>query len=108
MSDLDVAQYFQRADFVVLPYLAASGSAVASVALRYGKPIIASRVGGLTDVVEDGVSGVLVPPGDATALARAIMGATRDEARRLAIGVEEFKARCTWDTLCNTLLQRLP
>src|SRR5206468_12053710 len=41
-------------------------------AMNHGTPVIASRVGGIPDIVEDGVSGLLVPPGDADALATAV------------------------------------
>lgn len=107
MSDTDAANYFDRADFVVLPYLTASGSAVASAALRYDTPIIASRVGGLPDVVANDVTGVLVPPGDAAALAGAISSVTRKDAQRLAEGVRALKARSNWETLGSALLNVL-
>jgi len=53
--------------------------------MRYCKPVIASRVGGIPDIVVDGESGVLVPQKDAEALAAAIRQVLTDEslARRL-------------------------
>ncbi len=64
--------WFAAADAVVCPYRNATGSGIAADALAYGRPVIGSRVEGLEDVVEDGHSGLLVPPGDAAALARAM------------------------------------
>lgn len=59
-----------------LGVVASTGSeAVSRAALEWmaaGRPLIASRVGGLPDIVEDGVTGLLVPPGDVPALAAAI------------------------------------
>lgn len=69
----EVAELFERADALALPYLSATQSGVAQVALANGLPIIASRAGGLQEVVADGVNGLLVPPGDSDALARAIV-----------------------------------
>jgi glycosyltransferase involved in cell wall biosynthesis len=57
----------------VLPYLSATQSAVAQIAFRNGLPMIASRTGGLAEVIEEGIDGLLVPPGDPAALAGAIV-----------------------------------
>jgi glycosyltransferase involved in cell wall biosynthesis len=51
-----------------------------------GVPVIASRIGGLPEVVEDGVTGVLVPPGEAVPLAEAIATMAADPVRRRAMG----------------------
>jgi L-malate glycosyltransferase len=55
-------------------------------AMCFGCPSVATRVGGIPEVVEDGVSGVLVAPGDAAALARAVETLIADPARRIALG----------------------
>ena len=47
-----------------------------------GRPIIASRIGGLIDIVVDGQTGLLVPPGDPQALREAIQGLLDDRERR--------------------------
>jgi glycosyltransferase involved in cell wall biosynthesis len=70
---------------VVLPYLEASQSGVGSLAKGYGRPLVASAVGGLPELVSDG-SGVLVPPGDADALADALDGILGDRARLEEMG----------------------
>ena len=69
VANEEVPALFDRADVLVLPYLSATQSAVAGIALVNGLPIIASRTGGLSEVVEDGVTGLLFTPGDADALA---------------------------------------
>ena len=53
--------------------------------MAQGKPVVATAVGGLREVIEDGRSGVLVPPQDPPALARALEGLLRDPERREAI-----------------------
>ena len=67
----DVPLYFSAADLVVTPYVSASQSGVVQIAYGFLKPVIATTVGGLPDVVIDGQTGYLVPPCDASAIARA-------------------------------------
>lgn len=60
---------FQQADVLVLPYLSATQSGVARIAISNGLPVIASKTGGLSEAVIEGVNGLLFPPGDSDALA---------------------------------------
>ena len=84
----EVTPLFLRSTVVVLPYLDASQSGVAALAASYHRPVIASAVGGLPDMVHDGESGILVPPSDPVALAAAIRRVCSDPAflRQLAAG----------------------
>lgn len=85
--------WFAAADAVVCPYRHATGSGIAADALAYGRPVIGSRVEGLEDVVEDGHSGLLVPPGDAAALARAMALFVRENlGPRLGAGAARLRA----------------
>ncbi len=59
---------------------------VALEALAFGKPLVASRVGGLTDIVEDGHTGLLVPPGVPRALRAALATLLADPARGARLG----------------------
>ena len=65
----EVAEVFDRADVLVLPYTNASQSGVAQIALANRMPIIASRAGGLPEAVRENVTGLLFPAGDSAALA---------------------------------------
>jgi glycosyltransferase involved in cell wall biosynthesis len=69
----ELGLYFGAADVVVLPYESATQSGVVQTAYGYEKPVICTRVGGLPEVVFDGETGFLVPPGDAAALADAMV-----------------------------------
>lgn len=69
IPDDEVEIFFKAADVVILPYVSATSSGVIQVAYQYGCPVIASRVGGLPEAVNDGKTGYLVPPCDSTALA---------------------------------------
>jgi glycosyltransferase involved in cell wall biosynthesis len=63
-------------------------------AMAAGKPVVASSVGSLPEVVDDGVTGILVPPSSVDALASALVDLARDEARRRSLGdAGRFRAR---------------
>lgn len=72
LEEKERALWFAASDAVVCPYRHATGSGIAADALAHGRPVIGTRVDGLAEVVEDGVSGLLVPPCDEAALAAAM------------------------------------
>ncbi len=72
IPDDEVATYFAAADVVLAPYRIEAQSGVALTAFHFARPVIASRAGGLPEIVRDGVNGYLVPIDDAEALARAV------------------------------------
>ncbi|WP_380784367.1 glycosyltransferase family 4 protein [Sphingomonas sp. R86520] len=72
VSSALLIEKIRAADCVLLPYLDATQSGVLAAAFANGRFVIASRVGGLSDLVEHGVNGLLVPPGDAPALVDAL------------------------------------
>jgi len=74
VPDEEVGDLVAAADAVVLPYRSATQSGVVLVAYAGGCPVISTAVGGLPEVVEEGVTGHLVPPEDPVALADAILG----------------------------------
>jgi glycosyltransferase involved in cell wall biosynthesis len=76
-------------DLVVVPSLAREGFGLAAIeAMDAGIPVIASRVGGLPEVVEDGRTGLLVPPGDSAALAEAMTRLLERPETRRSFGAE--------------------
>ena len=56
-------------------------------AMAMGRPIVASRIGGLTDILVDGQTGLLVPPGDVQGLREAIQCLLDDAGRRHGMGM---------------------
>jgi glycosyltransferase involved in cell wall biosynthesis len=68
----DVPQLMAAADGYLLSSAWEGMPVVLLEAAAVGLPVVATRVGGVAEVVEDGVSGFLVPPGDPTALAQAM------------------------------------
>lgn len=78
---------YQAADLILQPSLRPEGyGLVTAEALAAGRPVIASRLGALPDLVSDGVTGLLVPPGDITALAEALRKLGADRALREYMG----------------------
>jgi glycosyltransferase involved in cell wall biosynthesis len=76
-------------------------------AMNHGTPVIASRIGGIPDIVEDGVSGLLVPPGDADALAAALRRLRDDPAlaRRLGeAGRRRLREQFSWPAIVQRWL----
>ncbi|MDQ3516823.1 MAG: glycosyltransferase family 4 protein [Gemmatimonadota bacterium] len=84
----DVARLIEGATIVVVPsvWQEAFGNAVLEAMLR-AKPIVATRVGGIPEMIEDGVTGILVEPADERALSKAIAGLLRDPSRARALGI---------------------
>jgi glycosyltransferase involved in cell wall biosynthesis len=78
----DSPDLMAAADLVVLPSLAEAFGLVLTEAIYLGTPVVATRTGGIPEIVEDGVSGVLVPPADSQALADAIVGLLNDPMKR--------------------------
>ena len=68
----EVPLFFQRAAAVVLPYIEASQSGIIAMAFAFGKPVIVTDVGSLSEVVFDGENGILVPARDPQKLCGAI------------------------------------
>jgi len=91
----EVAPLFASADAVVLPYRAATSSGVLTLAIEHGVPMIVTDVGGLPEVVVDGEAGLVVPPGDARALAAAVVRLCRERglATRLRAGSVAARGR---------------
>jgi glycosyltransferase involved in cell wall biosynthesis len=81
-----VEDYLRAADLFVFPSIFEALGIALVEAAACGLPAVASRTGGIVDVVEDGGSGILVPPGDASSLARGLAALARDAGRREAMG----------------------
>jgi glycosyltransferase involved in cell wall biosynthesis len=72
IPDAEIATYFAAADVVLAPYRVEAQSGVALTSFHFGRPVIASAVGGLPEIIEEGVNGMLIPPEDPQALADAV------------------------------------
>jgi glycosyltransferase involved in cell wall biosynthesis len=81
-----VQSALEAAAIVVVPSLGEGFGMVALEAMERARPVIASAVGGLSEIVVDGETGIVVPPADADALAEAIVALASDLPRAAAMG----------------------
>ncbi len=104
--------FWNSVDVAVVPSLYESFGLVALEALACGLPVIAAAAGGLKEIIVDGECGLLVPPGDAAALTRALRLLLTDESLRLRLGVgarlraREFSLQRRSRELLGLLLER--
>jgi glycosyltransferase involved in cell wall biosynthesis len=106
LPDPEVEAVFKAADVVVLPYRSATQSGVTHVAFALGVPVIITDVGGLAETVEDGVTGLVVPPEDPAALARAIERFFDDGlGPRMREAISSVARERSWDTLADRTLE---
>jgi glycosyltransferase involved in cell wall biosynthesis len=78
IPDEMIASLFQECRVVALPYTEASQSGVIAIAYAFNRPAVATNVGGLPESVDDGRTGILIPPQDAKSLADAIVLLLKD------------------------------
>ncbi|PJZ48419.1 glycosyltransferase [Leptospira saintgironsiae] len=104
-SDQEAAEYFDRADIIVLPYRTASGSGVATIAYNYERPILATRVGGFIDVVKENETGFLIQPNSLSDLSQKISELDRNKLSSMRAGIRKFKEKLTWDYLAQSLIK---
>jgi glycosyltransferase involved in cell wall biosynthesis len=99
------ARALREADIFLMPSTSEGLPVALLEAMAYGKPIVATRVGGIPDVLADGTEGMLVPPGDVTALADAVatLVGDPDRAWRLGRAAKERVAELGPDTIAKRL-----
>jgi D-inositol-3-phosphate glycosyltransferase len=96
--------FYAAADATIMPSYYESFGMVALEAMACGSPVVASRVGGLTTTVQDGVTGRLVPEGDPAALTAAIAGLVGSpEARRLGQQAARWAAEHRWPCVAEAV-----
>lgn len=108
VDDATKDEVLARADVLCAPSLGGeSFGMVLTEAFAQGTPVVASDIAGYRDVVRDGVDGVLVPRGDATAVAAALRDLALDPGRRRAMGAaaREHAARFAWPRVAAEVVE---
>jgi glycosyltransferase involved in cell wall biosynthesis len=108
----ELKQYYRTCSFLILPAIYdqkgdTEGLGVVLLeAMSYGKPVVASRIGGITDIVDNG-NGILVESADPDALAQAILKLARHRRLRKTLGRQARKTvdeKFNWDTIVRKLI----
>ena len=101
-----VRVFFSAADLVVQPYRSATQSGISQIAYHFDQPMVVTRVGGLPEIVTDGVSGYVVDP-EPAAIAAA-MADFFDNQRDVSFqeGIRIEKQRFSWEYLAEQLLDK--
>ena len=106
VPDEEVEALFRAADVTVLPYRSATQSGVTHVAYALGIPVIATRVGGITETVHEGETGLTCPPEDPGALAETIVRFfSGGLAERMRAPIAALRAAHSWEALAGSTVE---
>ncbi len=101
----EVSIYFNTSDLVVMPYRSVTGSGILPLAVIHEKPVIASKVGSLSELIEDGKTGFLVQPEDSDDLAEKILKFfEQKEMQDYQKQILELKKKLDWSYFINGML----
>ena len=103
----EVASIMELASVIVYPYESSTQSGSLQIAYAFGRPVIATNVGGLPEAVEDGKSGFLVPPGSPDDLSQAILKFMEDPTLTESMGAYAkhlSETRFAWKPIAQKIL----
>jgi glycosyltransferase involved in cell wall biosynthesis len=103
----EVGPLMNLATVVVYPYINSTQSAALQTAYAFGKPVITTNVGGLPEAVDNGKSGILVPPNSPGALGKAILKITSDPKLATEMGQYAYhlsQTRFAWEPIAKQIL----
>ena len=108
IPDEEVAEFFQRAGVVVLPYVDGSQTGIIPIAYSFKKPVVVTDVGSIPEVVDDGITGYVVPPRNSEALAEAIVKLLKEDTLRKEMGenaYKKMKEEFSWDKIAEKTIE---
>lgn len=104
IADEEVGEYFQRASIVVLPYIECTQTGVVPIAYAFKKPVVVTNVGSIPEVVDEGITGYVVPPKDPKSLATAILKMLKNDPLRKQMGenaYQKMKTELSWNVVAE-------
>ncbi len=100
----EVHHYFCAADIMVLPYISATQSGIIQIAYHYNKPVIATNVGGLPEVVLHEKTGYIVPPEDSQAISNAVLQYYNEKPdKEFQKNIKLEKEKYSWEYMVNAI-----
>ncbi len=106
ITDSEIGDLFRQAQVCVLPYKSATQSGVIATSYSFQVPVIASRIGGLSEYISEGETGLLVPPDDPEALAAALISYfEQDLFEPFSANIPAYIERFSWQKLAALILE---
>jgi glycosyltransferase involved in cell wall biosynthesis len=106
INDPEVPTFFSAADVCILPYKSATQSGIVQVAYNYNLPVIASNVGGLSEIIDHQKNGFLVEPNRPNILAGVIEEYfTKGLYERFSKNIKEKKVKYSWSVFSDSLIE---
>ena len=104
VPDEKVGDYYSASDLIILPYLSATNSGIAQIAYGFEKPVIATNVGGLPEVIINNKTGFIVPPKNSAKLAKAIIKYYTEKKEQIfKKNIIKEKERFSWERMVEII-----
>jgi glycosyltransferase involved in cell wall biosynthesis len=100
-----VKYYFSAADLIVQPYRTATQSGISQMAYHFEKPMVVTNVGGLSEIVPNGIAGLVVNPQEAEIAEAIDTFFTQNLAKEFENGVKEEKKKYLWENITNGVFE---
>ncbi|OGX20175.1 MAG: hypothetical protein A2Y00_07030 [Omnitrophica WOR_2 bacterium GWF2_43_52] len=104
-EEAELRHYLRNCHFLVAPSLYETFGFIYIEAMSYGKPVIGCKVGGVSEVIIDQKTGIVVPPADSNALAQAIAYLLKNKQVRVKMGQAAFE-HVKNNFICDTMIER--
>jgi glycosyltransferase involved in cell wall biosynthesis len=104
VTDQEMADYITESDVVVLPYLSATGSAVIPASYFCGRPVLATKIGGLTEVVENGKTGWLVEANSVDELKEKMVSLTVKDCEATHAHIKKWMNENSWEKMAQAII----
>jgi len=105
IRDTEVPLFFSAADIVVQPYKSATQSGVTQIAYFFEKPMLVTDVGGLKEIVPDGICGYVVRPEPGLIASALLDYFEKNRKAEFTIGVKHEKEKFSWDKMTAAILE---